>query len=201
MSVNSIDSADDKSKTGQSSTENRQQEKRDLNVSKMADKTSPSRSHSGYQPCYHGPPRNMDDLSNLIFAMKEDLHALQKKDRRRSWYTSGRRSASYSRSRSRKQGHFRSPSRSRSRSRFHRSRNRHRQSYSRSSRGPSHRSSYTCSRSHSRHRSRRRSPSPRCSRSHLPSKDKGHVSHYQGTNKGSVILKMTPILRCRGQPV
>lgn len=109
---------------------------------------NPTYRHSGKGP------RNMDELSDLIFGMREDIFAL--KDKKHRDYRKRYRSSSFSRSRSRARGRFRSSSRSSGSSR---SRSRHRHSRDRSRRRSSRRRSYSRSRSRSTPRYRRhRSP-------------------------------------------
>lgn len=117
---------------------------------------------------FPGPPRNMEEMSNLVYSLKEDLSAMKSKHRREMSARARRRSSSYSRSRSRERGRFRSRSRSPSRDRRHgRHRYRSKRSRSRSrTRSPSRysrRSSKSSRRSWSRassRKSRKRSHSP-----------------------------------------
>lgn len=124
----------------------------DKDMSKLPDNTSSRH----YRPSGYGPPRNMDELSDLIFGMREDIFSLKGRNHRD--YRRRRRSSSYSRSRSRERACFRSRSRSRSRD----------------SRSPSHtRSRRRRSRAHSRRRSPRRRSS---SHSRSPCKSRRRVS-------------------------
>lgn len=64
-----------------------------------------------------GPPRNMDEMSALIYTLKDDLFDLRRKQEGDSRPFRGRHSSSYSRSRSRDRDQYRYCTRSRSRSR------------------------------------------------------------------------------------
>lgn len=165
--------AGDGSASGKNPADDRHSSDRD--IQKMTDNTRPPL-HYNSRPYYntgHGPPRNMDELSDLIFGMREDIYTL--KDKQRRDFRKHRRSSSFSRSRSRERGRFRSSSRSRSRSRDRRSRSRNRHYRARARSRRARRRSYTRSRSPARYRERDHSANRSLSRS--PDRYKSQVIH------------------------
>lgn len=136
----------DNDRKGMNSNSGQHSDNRDL---KLPDNTGYSNysSHHQMHPGGYGPPRNMDELSDLMFGMREDIFALKDRQRRDKRY---HRSSSYSRSHSRERGRFRSLSRSRSRESRSRSRSR--------SRRRRYRAHFRRRSSHKRYYSRSRSP-------------------------------------------